>query len=321
MRLLAIPFCFLLSTFYLASAFDDSAIRTERAKALIDRSRLAIGGDDALCRVQSLSVKGKVKRYVKYISVRSPKSVEEKERTLSGSIELDFSFPGKFRRKYTTQVLRGFNYSYTEIVNGSRAWRNPPLRAISSNRDSRVIDVEDFERTTQLQARGARQQITFYSLGLMLQGIPEFPLQYSYLGLLETASGQADVISAQGPESFQTFLLLDPKSNFPLAIAVAYIDTVQPTVLVETPGFFDRRFMQATWQRAREERRLRARPMRRNEMQMQFSDYRLVDGIMLPHLIRHVLNGRLIEEVFFDEFKINQNINPKKFEGQPKPVY
>ncbi len=322
MRTVVIPLYFILYALYFAPfPPGDSSIRAERARALIERSRMSIGGEDAICRVQSLSVKGKIKRYVKYVSVRSPKSVEERERTLSGSIELDFSYPDKFRRKYSTEVLRGFDYSYTEVVNGERAWRNPPLRAISSHRDGRVIDVEDFERTTQLQARGARQQITYYSLAFLLQGIPVFPLQYNYLGQLETTSGQSDVVSAQGPENFQIFLLFDPKTAFPRALAFAYIDSVHPVVLVEAPGLFDRRMMQMTWQRAREERRLRTGPPRRHELQMQFSDYRPVDGIMLPHRIKHILNGELIEEVFFDQYKINQQIKPKKFEGEQKPAY
>lgn len=321
LRVFVIPFCFLLYTFYSAYAIDDSVMRADRARALIDRARMTIGGEDSINRVQTLSVKGKIKRYIKYISVRSPKSVEEKERTLSGSLELDLAYPDRFRRKYTTQVLRGFNYSYTEVVNGERAWRNPPLRPISSNRDSRVIDVDDFERTTQLQARGAMQQITLNSLGLLLKGIQVFPLQYSFMGQLETSAGIADVISVQGPEDFQTYLLLDPSNSSPKALAIAYVDAVQPIVLVEASGFFDRRFMQMTWQRAREERRSRSQRPRRHELQMQFSDYRPVEGVMLPYHIKHILDGELIEEVFFDEFRINQGISPRRFEGEPKPVY
>lgn len=297
---------------------EERAAKTAQARDLIKRARAAIGGEDALNKVLTLSASGKLRRFIKYVSVQSPKKVVEKEKTLSGKVELDFLLPDKFRKRVSGQTLRGFGYKYVEVVNDARAWRNPPLRAISSNRDNRVVDVDDFERTVQMQERGAKQQLTFFSLALMLQTLPSFPLEFSYAGRIQSYSGLADVIVATGAEDFQSFLLFDPNTHLPLSVAVIFIDSRQRTVLVEAAGLFDRKFMMDTFQRARQERREGMSPPRRYEMHLQFSDYRQTAGVMWPHRITTTLNGETIEELTFDDFEINRSINPKKFEGEPE---
>jgi hypothetical protein len=266
-------------------------------------------------------VTGKLRRFLKYVSVQSPKKVVEKEKTLTGKVEVEFLFPDKFRKKVSGKTLRGFGFSYIEIVNGSRAWRNPPLRAISSNRDSRVIDIDDFQRTTEFQARGARQQLSIYSLGWILQSLPNFPLDLSYSGRFQTYSGEADVITGEGPENFLIFLLLDPGTNLPSAVALTFVESRQQTVIVESSAFFDRKFMMDTYQRARQERKERTKPPQRYESHLKFSDYRRVQGVLWPHRITTSLNGEIIEELTISEFEINRPINPKRFEGQPEPKY
>jgi hypothetical protein len=300
---------------------EDSAAKEERARELIKRGRVAIGGEDALSRVQTLSVSGKLRRFIKYVSVQSPTRVVDKEKNLSGKLEFDFLLPDRYRKKVSGQTMRGFGYSYAEIVNGERAWRNPPLRTISSRNDSRVVDIDDFERTIELQARGAREQMTIYLLGWLLQPLPTFPLKFIYGGQFQTYSGLAEVIIVEGPENFQLFLLLDPQTNLPISVAATFIHSRQQMVLVESPRFFDRRSMMETFQRARDERKARAKPPQRYELHLKFSDYRQVAGILLPHRITTLLNREAIEEVTFDQFEINHPINPKKFEGQPEPKY
>ncbi len=302
-------------------ASDGEAEGAARAKELISKARQALGGDEALSRIMTLSVHGKLRRLVKYASVQSPKKVVEKQATLSGKLEVNFLMPDRYRKRASGEMLRGFGYNYTEIVNGQRAWRNPPLRAISSNRDSRVIDVDDFERTVELQARGARQQLTLYSLGWLLQPLPVYSLKYSYAGQFDTFSGPADVIVVRGPDNYQFYLLIDPRTSLPLALAATYIEARQQPVLVETSGFFDRRFMMETYQRARREREARLKPPQRFEMHMQFSDHRQVAGVLLPHRITVKLNGEMIEDLILNEFEINRPINPKRFEGEPKAKF
>lgn len=300
---------------------DEKAARIEQASRLIKEARAALGGEEALRKVQTLSTSGRFKNFVKYVSVESPKKVVEKEKKLSGKVGIDFLMPDRFRRQWSGQTFRGFGYSYAEVVNGSRAWRNPPLRAISSNKDRRVIDVGDFERTVELQARGARQQLTQYLLGWFLQPLPSFPLEFSYVGQAMTFSGQANVILVQGPDNYRVYLLLDPQTNLPLAIAEPFMGSRRSIVVVESSGIFDRKFMSETVRRAAHERQSRMTPSQHYEMHLKFSDYRQTAGMLLPHRITTSINLEIIEELTFDQYQINHFINPKKFEGQPEPKY
>jgi len=164
---------------------DEETANSAQAMELLRRAREALGGEQALERIKSLSVSGKVRTPVKYVSIQSAKKVVEKEKTLSGKVELDFLLPDKFRKRSTGKRLSGFPFSYFQVVNGERAWRNPPMRAISSDRDRRVIDVGDFERTIELQERGARRELTIYLFVLLLKSIPSYPLKYCYLGRVQ----------------------------------------------------------------------------------------------------------------------------------------
>jgi hypothetical protein len=295
--------------------------QAEQAEELIKLARVALGGEEALGSIQTLSVSAKLRRPLKYVSVQSPKKVVEKEKVLSGKVELDFLLPDRFRKRTSGERLIGFPFSYIEVVNGDRAWRNPPLQTISSHRDSRVIDVDDFERTVELQRRGARQQLTIYSLGLLLKALPAYPLQYNYLGRTQSFAADANAIAVTDPGNNQMYLLLDPKSNLPLAFAWTFIASRQKTVITEAVGFYNSRFFRETRQRAQRERQERTTPPQRCEMQMKFSDYRLVSRVLLPHRITTTLNQEIIEELTFNEFAINRSINPKKFEGEPEPKY
>src|SRR5262249_22232947 len=128
-----------------------------RAKELIRLARAAIGGEQSLGRIQTLTASGKNNRIAKYVSVQSPRKVEEKQKSLPEKRKFEFALRDKFGRRVTGQILRGLGYSSAQVVNSDEAWRAPPLRPISSNRDRRVIDVGDVARTEFIQATGAKQ--------------------------------------------------------------------------------------------------------------------------------------------------------------------
>lgn len=284
-----------------------------RARELVERARAAIGGARALGAIRTLSTSGKVRRFVKYVSVQSPSKVVEKQKTLDGRLDLDFELPGKFRQRVKAETLRGLGYSYAEVVSGDEAWRDPPLRPISSNRDNRVIDVSDVQRTELMVAQGARQQLTFYVFGWLLQSLPSFPLELKYGGILDSAEGRAEAVVADGKGGFRFVMLFDSRTCLPRLIAIPFLESRPPIVLVETAGFFDRRFMMETFARARRERQERAKPPSPHELQLRFSDHRAVGGALIPHRVTLTINGEVFEETVFDGIRINHTINPKKF--------
>jgi hypothetical protein len=136
------------------------AAKAVRARELIRQARTAAGGEQALQSVTSLSATGQLRRFVKYVYIKSPTRVEEREKVLKGKISIEFLLPDKYRKSVSTSTLLETKYSYTEVMSGGRAWRNPPLQAQSSSKSRHVIDVRDFERSLAYQALNARQQLT-----------------------------------------------------------------------------------------------------------------------------------------------------------------
>ncbi|MCG3161435.1 MAG: hypothetical protein JMDDDDMK_02618 [Acidobacteria bacterium] len=289
-----------------------------RAKELIKLARAAIGGEEALGRIQTLTASAKYNRFVKYVSVQSSSKVEEKRKALSGKMEFDFALPDKFRRRVTGETLRGFGYSFAQVVSGDQAWRDPPMRPMSSYRDRRVIDVSDVARTEFIQATGAKQELTYFSIGWLMFTLPGYPLEMDYLGVYRVGSEDMHAIGAEGGGGFRFTVLLDMKTYTPAALAISFVENIQETVIVEAPGFLDRRFMQETYARARAERKARAKPPQQYEMLIRFSDRRPVGGALLPFRVTTTLNGELIEEITINEFETNRPINPKRFAGPPE---
>ncbi|MDQ3014057.1 MAG: hypothetical protein M3X11_25550 [Acidobacteriota bacterium] len=298
----------------------DKPASATRAKVLLKRARMAAGFESASGEVQTLSFSAKSQRFLKYISVQSPTKVEEKERTLGGKIEADCWLPDKFRLKRKGSTLTGFGFSYTEIINGDEAWRDPPMSVRSFGRDSRVIDVGDIERTLLMQSRTAKQQIAFYTLGWLLHAPPSLQIELSHAGTYELDGRAADVVVAEAQEGFRVVLLFDQTTHLLAALSTGFFDSYRETVIVETASF-DPRFTRATFARAREERRTRTQQPKAHEILWVFSDYRTTSGVTLPYRTQIKFDGRLVEDLTINEVKINQPGNPKKFDGKPEVKY
>jgi len=292
---------------------------TARAEELIKLARAAIGGEEVLSKIHTITATGKYNRFVKYVSVQSSKKVEEKQKALPGKMEFEFALPDKFRRRVTASRLRGFDYSFAQVVNGAEAWRDPPLPPISSNSDRRVIDVGDVERTEFIHATSAKQGLSYYSIAWLMLPLPGYPLKMSYQGLYRVGAENTHAISASGDSGFRFTLLLDMKTYALKALAISFVEEIQPVILVEAAGFLSRRFMQETIARARAERKARAKPPQPCEMLMQFSDRRPVNGALLPFRVTITLNGEVVEEMTMNGFEINRPINMKKFARPPEP--
>ena len=303
-----------------AEISGDPKIAAELGGKYIKLARAAVGGEEALAQVQTLKFTGKLSRLVKYAVVQSPTKVVEKEKTLTSKVEVEFLLPDRFRKRVNVQPLRGFGYSYDLIVNGDRAWRNPPLRAMSFSGDRRIVDVDDFERTVALQALGARQELSFISLGWMLQSLPSFRLEYSYRGRFRTERGLTKLIDVLGPENFLISLLLDQETNLPIALAWSFEEARRQPVIVEYLGFSRKAWMEIG-QRLRKERMERTKPRQRYELQMKLSDYRRVAGVLWPHRLTTTINNEVSENFLIENLEINRPINPKKFEGEPEAKY
>jgi hypothetical protein len=305
----------------------DEQTKLARGQSLLKQARSAVGGEAAFEKLQTLSVELKVQRFVKYVSVQAPDKVVEKERTLSGKIRLEFLLPDKFRRKFSIETFNSFKITFTEALNGEKAWRDPPLQVRSPSGDNRVVDVGDVERTLNLQTQNAQQQMSFFTLMYLLQTPSSVPTKWRAEGVyrvsdqaLGSEPKDVEVMLGEGPDNFRPILLFDPQTRLPLGVAVAYAEAVRPTVLVEVAAF-DRNYLRRCYQRAGQERRARTARPRIHEMRWLLSDYRQVNGLLWPYRITITRDGEKLEEMLVTELEVNRPINPKKFEGEPQVKY
>lgn len=294
----------------------EKAANVARAREVIQQARAAAGFE----LVQTLTFKAQTERFVKYFSVQSPTKVVENDKTLSGKIEAEFWFPDRFRLKMKTDTLTGFDVSHTEILNGELAWRDPPMQVRSFGQDRRVIDVGDVERTMLMQTRTAKQQVALYTLGWLLQTPSSVAVEMSYLGVANLEGQQCDAVLVEGQEGFRKILLLDRATRLPAGLAVVFYEAMRETVIVEAHAF-DRRFMRDTYARARQERLARSKPPQRHEVIWRFLDHTTINGVALPQRVKVTLDGKTIEEITVGEYKVNQPLNPKRFDGKPEVKY
>ena len=293
---------------------------TARALELLVAARKAMGSDPQSLRPRTLIAKGRSRRFIRYVAVKSPTKVEERERELSGRFEYDFALPDRFRIWMKGQTLGGYGFKFEEIVNGDSAWRNPPLNVRSFNRDRRVIDVGDVERTLLMQAQSARQQATFQSLGLLALTPPSYPLRLHEAGVFRQAGENFNLVLSETPDGLKLSLLFDPKTGLLVGLVTAYVDTFQEAVVAEVSSV-DRRFIAATYARAREERLRRRHSRRRQEVVWRFADHRPVGGLLIPHRSEVYFNGSLIEENTITSLRIDRPIDDDRFAGEERVRY
>lgn len=279
------------------------------AQKLLQQARTAIGA----INLQSLEANGKVRRTIKYVEVSSPTKVEEKEKEVTSKLKIEFVWPDKFRVREKGTQLNGLGYEFISIVNDREAWVYPQPITPSTPDNRRVVSVEDAEQTFLRQAQMARANISRYTLSCLLSSSPALPLEFNYAGRINTETGVNEVLLVRDADGYKTLLLLDPNTYLPTMLNETIVMPQRVTVIPSGFGF-DRRYNRAILMKARDERQARQKPAQPVSIQMRLTDRRLVNGINLPHRITTYHNGIEVETIEFDEFEINQPINPKKFE-------
>lgn len=132
---------------------------------------------------------------------------------------------------------------------------------------------------------------------IWLAAAPEtYPLQFSFAETLPTANGSVEAIEITGTDEFAARLFLDQRTMLPSMIS--YRDFVFPSAGYVVSASAD------------------AVPTEAQEIAVQllFSDYRSVNGVMLPHQIVKAVNGAMVSEWKIEKYKLNPDLKPKRFE-------
>jgi len=149
-------------------------------------------------------------------------------------------------------------------------------------------------------------------LGIMPASPVLSGLTFTHIAEAEAPNGIADVIDITGPDNFRARLFVDQKEHRPLMLSYMMR---QPRVRQMTPP---------PQFKSDEERRAYFEDMRKKfeaepppplvEANVFYSDYRKVDGVLLPHKISRQVDGKVQEEWTIEKYKLNAQLKAEQFQ-------
>ena len=300
-----------------------SARQTDvKAAQVLAAARAALGGETKLASMKGLSLRATYQRELAappggggaVIMMMGPGGGSPQ---MSGELEIDVLFPDKYIRVDTgtgpVAITR------TEGFDGER----PLLAVRSSSPHVRVMgdNVDADPERAKAAAGRARAELARLLLGLIAGTQPGFPVTYSYVGQAESPDGQAQVIDVKGPDGFETRLFIDATTHLPLMLTYMAPEArvVRRTMggsgaPRRTPGSVPAELTAEERERLEQERKgLEATPPKMIEHRLFFSDYRDVDGVLLPHRIARGTATTTTEEWQITSYKVNPSLKADRF--------
>jgi hypothetical protein len=312
----------------LASAFDlDRVVPTplqaaDRVSDVVSAMRKALGGEDKLAALKGLSAEGPFRRSM------GPRQME-------GSVDLTIVRPDKMRRVEDMAMggmVGGPSIERTSVLNGTSAWDDQANRGGMGG--GMQIQIREGpgpggpggpggaaptpEQMNEARVRRMRVQLQRYMAALL----GEAPTPWVDAGVAESPEGKADILETKEETGRVLRLFIDQSTHLPLM--VQYQDPKPMVMIAGGPG------------RGPggpggpggpppnpEEMQKRLDEMRRTPPVMgtfaiHLSDFKKVDGMMLPHKIDTSLDGEPNEEWTVEKYKVNPTVKADVWEKKEK---
>jgi hypothetical protein len=258
-----------------------------RTSELLAQARAALGGEARLARIQALTCKGTLRRTIG-------------DRQVSGQITIDLQLPDKMLRTETISPMGDLTLVTEQGLSGDTLLRRsrtlnappgaivrtPPAPAAGSDAEAQGL-------------RNARAELTRLAMALLLTAPSSVPLDFSYGGDAESPDGRADVVDMKGAGSFAARMFLDKSSHAPLMLTYR---GVSPRTVVAVQRGGPPPSADAA-----------AREGEIVDVEMFLDDYRVVDGVRLPHHIARAVGGETTEEWTFTTIALNPTFKPDTF--------
>jgi hypothetical protein len=294
----------------------------ERAGKVLADARAALGGDDKLSAVRTLTTTGRTRRV-------------QGENLVPIEFEMLVELPEKYLRK--DEVPAQESDPTTTGFNGSALVQIPPPAPPEPRPGMPAPPPAMFENMLKQRVLTARQDFARLMLGMFATSFKAYPLTFKYVGQAEAPQGKANVLEATGEDNFKLRFFVDSQTNLP--IMVSWTPPARPTPPGRgAPGAPTARGAApgapiappgvppapagAPPARPGSPTALPGAPAAPSappgspnaELRLYFADYRDVDGIKLPFRLRRALGANTTEETTFDRFRLNQKIDPRRFE-------
>jgi hypothetical protein len=188
------------------------------------------------------------------------------------------------------------------------------------------LTTEQKAEVNKASVRSARVELSRLMLGWFGAAHPSLNAQFTYAGEAESPDGKAHVIDVKDADGFEARLFVDQSNYLPLMVAykarAPRMVTTGPVRTTGAPphGSVDTQARQLSdEERKKLEQDTEERIKRETAEQplvdfsLFFDDWREVDGIRFPHVIRRASAGETTEEWTVSKVKVNPKIDAKKF--------
>jgi hypothetical protein len=228
----------LVAAAYVAAHAHAQAQADAKAAAVMAEVRKALGGEQKIAGMKSLSLRADYRRELAapggggmtFVMMGGSGTTSGSQQT-TGKIEIDVDLPDKYLR--TDIGSAGFAMTRTDGFEASR-----PFLEVVPNTPGMHIQVDN-PATDPARAKAAlrRSQTDLARLFLGLTGgtQPGFPVTYAYGGQAESPDGKADIIDVTGPDDFKVRLFVDAETHLPLMLSYMEPEPRMVTRMM-TPG-------------------------------------------------------------------------------------
>jgi len=291
----------------------------DRVAGILAATRKAMGGEDKVAGVKTLTAEGPFRRMMG-------------QRDMEGMVMLTIARPDKMHRLEDMALggmVGGPSMERTMVLNGTTSWEDSQnrggmgggMRIMMAGPGGPAGAAATPEQVNEARTRRMRVQLQRLSAALFADaGVP-----WVDAGVAESPDGKADILEAKEETGRTLRLFIDQNSRLPLM--VQYQDP-KPMVMINGgpggrgpggPGAPGAAGGPPPAPPTPEEMQRRMAEMQRNPPQlgtfaMHLSDYKKVDGIMLPHKIETSLDGEPNEEWTIEKFKVNPQVKADLFE-------
>ncbi len=288
----------------------------DRVAEVVSAARKALGGEDKVAGLKGLSAEGPFRRTMG-------------GRDMEGTSTVTIARPDKMKRVDEMQMggmVGGPTIERTSVLNGTTAWDDTANRGGMGGGMQIVMrgpgegpgpgggPAPTPEQLNEARVRRMRVQMQRLTAALLA----EASTPWVDAGIAESSEGKADILETKEETGRTLRLFIDQATHLPLM--VQYQDP-KPMVMINGgpgrgpggpggPGGPPPTPEQMQ-QRAAEMQRT---PPPLGTFAMHLSDYKKVDGIMLPHKIETSLDGEPNEEWTIEKYKVNPQIKADTWE-------
>ncbi len=333
----------MIAAAYFAAYTRAQAQADAKAASVIADLRQAMGGEQKIAALKSLSLRADYRREMGAMGggggggmqmiMIGPGGGGGGPAQMSGKIEIDLELPERYLRSDIGSG--GFALTRTEGFEGTR----PFVDLVSNMPGARFTADNPAADPARSNAELARLM-----LGLVGTTQTNFPVTFAYGGIAESPDGKAHIVDVSGPEAFTARMYIDTESNLPLMLT--YMDA-EPRIVTRSmtrdggpaggpaggghgaPQVFTAGGggnvtvgrggqapeltpeQRAELEKARQE--AEAAPAKMIEYRLFFSDYRKVDGLSMPHRIARGTGTKTTEEWDVTSYKVNPTFKADRF--------